>query len=281
MNTLIKKSKSAKGTILVVGSSAEFLLTKDGKKEHVGYYLNELVVPIQAALDDGYEMVLATPKGDKPVVDWQSKSAAHFGGSEEALAKALNFVDTYPAMQKPYSLRSVIDAGLEDYAAVYLAGGHPPMVDLMQDPELGEILRYFHTAGKVTALLCHGPIAIAAAIPKSKEFRAAMVNGDMEAAKKAAEGWQYKGYNMTIFSNDEEHFAEENYMGGSKVPFYVAEALKTAGGIVKIVDGGIFKPHVVEDRELITGQNPPSDQLMAETLVKALNRQYETYKIVL
>ncbi|MNG24766.1 hypothetical protein D3C84_1095280 [compost metagenome] len=86
---------------------------------------------------------------------------------------------------------------------------------------------------------------------------------------------------MTIFSNDEEHFAEENYMGGSKVPFYVAEALKTAGGIVKIVDGGIFKPHVVEDRELITGQNPPSDQLMAETLVKALNRQYETYKIVL
>jgi putative intracellular protease/amidase len=278
MNNLDEKSKNAKGTILVVGSSAEFLITKDGKKEHIGYYINELTVPIQAAIDNGYEMVLATPKGDKPLVDWQSKSAAHFGGSEEALNKALDFVATYPAMQNPQSLRSVIDAGLENYAAVYLAGGHPPMVDLMQDPDLGEILRYFHTAGKVTALLCHGPIAIAAAIPKAKEFREAMVNGDMEAAKKAAEGWQYAGYNMTIFSNDEEHYAEENYMDGSKVPFYVFDALKTAGGIVKIVDGGIFKPHLVEDRELITGQNPPSDHLMAEALVKALDRQYETYK---
>lgn len=278
MNTLAEKSKNTTGTILVVGSSAEFLLTKDGKKEHVGYYLNELTIPIQEALDNGYEMVLATPNGGKPNVDWQSKSAAHFGGSEEALNEALDFVATYPAMQNPRSLRGVIEEGLEDYAAVYVPGGHPPMVDLMQDPDLGEILRYFHTAGKVTALLCHGPIAIAAAIPKAKEFRAAMVNGDIEAAKKAAEGWQYAGYNMTIFSNDEEHYAEENYMGGSKVPFYVSDALKTAGGIVKKVEGGIFKPHLVQDRELITGQNPPSDHLMADALVKALDRQYEAYR---
>jgi putative intracellular protease/amidase len=280
VNTGSSRGTGIKGTILVVGSSADTLITKDGKKEHVGYYLNELAIPVPAALNNGYEMVLATPKGDMPVVDWQSKSAAHFGGSEEALNKALDFVATYPAMQNPRSLRSVITEGLENYAAVFIPGGHPPMVDLMQDPDLGEILRYFHTAGKVTALLCHGPIAIAAAIPKAREFRAAMVNGDIEAAKKAAEGWQYAGYRMTIFSNDEEHYAEENYMGGSKVPFYVFEALKTAGGKVEIGDGGIFKPHLVEDRELITGQNPPSDHLMAEAFVKALDRQYEAQMLV-
>jgi putative intracellular protease/amidase len=281
INTGSSMRTGIKGTILVVGSNADFLITKDGKKEPVGYYLNELAIPVQAALENGYEMVLATPKGDKPNVDRQSKSVAHFGGSEEALNKALDFVATYPAMQKPRSLRSVIAEGLENYAAFFTPGGHPPMVDLMQDPDLGEILRYFHEAGKVTALLCHGPIAIAAAIPQAKAFRAAMVNGDIEAAKKAAEGWQYAGYRMTIFSNDEEHYAEENYMGGSKVPFYVLEALKTAGGKVEIADGGIFKPHLVEDRELITGQNPPSDHLMAEAFVKALDRQYEAQKLAL
>jgi putative intracellular protease/amidase len=98
------------------------------------------------------------------------------------------------------------------------------MVDLMQDPDLGEILRHAHSTAKTTALLCHGPIAITAAMPRAKEFRAALVAGKPEDAKRLAEGWQYAGYRMTIFSNDEEHYAEENYMRGGKVPFYVSDA---------------------------------------------------------
>ncbi len=47
--------------ILVITSSADTLTLKDGRKEPIGYYLNELVVPVRAALDAGYEMVLATP----------------------------------------------------------------------------------------------------------------------------------------------------------------------------------------------------------------------------
>jgi putative intracellular protease/amidase len=34
-----------------------------------------------------------------------------------------------------------------------------------------------------------------------------------------------------------------------------------------------FEPHVVVDRELITGQNPRSDHPIAATFVKALDRQ--------
>jgi putative intracellular protease/amidase len=40
------------------------------------------------------------------------------------------------------------------------------MIDMMQDPDLGEILRHVHSTAKPTALLCHGPVAIAAAMPK-------------------------------------------------------------------------------------------------------------------
>lgn len=263
---------STKPTILAIASNADSITLKDGRKEHAGYYLNELVIPIQAVLDAGYQMVLATPNGTKPIMDPQSARAGHFGDSEEALQKALDLIRTLPAMQHPRSFRSVIEEGLEKYIGFYVPGGHPPMVDLMQDQDLGEIFRHAHSTGKTTALLCHGPIAIAAAMPKAKEFRAALVADKPEEAKRLASGWQYAGYRMTIFSNDEERYAEENYMGGGKIPFYVNDALKIAGGNVSISEKGIFKPFVIEDRELITGQNPPSDHEMAKRFVEALDR---------
>jgi putative intracellular protease/amidase len=265
-----------KPTILVITSNANSFTLKDGRQEHVGYYLNELVIPVQAALDAGYEMVLGTPNGSKPVMDPQSAVTAHFGGSEAGLRTALDFVDTYPAMQNPRSFRSLIEEGLDNYVGFYAPGGHPPMVDLMQDPDLGEILRHAHSAAKPTAFLCHGPIAIAAAMPRAKAFRAALVAGKPEEAKRLAAGWQYAGYRMTVFSNDEEHYAEEHYMAGGKVPFYSNDALKIAGGDVHISDKGIFQPFLIEDRELITGQNPPSDHEMAARFVEALDRATST-----
>lgn len=261
---------SIKGKVLIVGSSADTFELADGRKEPAGYYLNELAVPARTVAAVGYEIVLATPNGKQPVVDQHSVAASHFGGSEEALQKALDFVATSSGMQKPRSIRSVIDEGLEAYVGVFLPGGHPPMIDLMQDPDLGEALRYFHSKSKPTALLCHGPIAMIAAMPKAREFRRAMVDGNLEAAKAAAEGWQYAGYRMTIFSNDEENWVEENIMHGSKVPFYVADALKIAGG--RVETKSVFQTNVVQDRELITGQNPPSDHAIADLFLPALDR---------
>jgi putative intracellular protease/amidase len=261
-----------KGTILVIASSATTLTLRSGKEEPIGYYLNELAIPVKAALDDGYEMVLATPKGDRPTMDPMSVVPAHFGNSEEALLRALEFANTYPALQNPRSFRSVIDGGLDRYVGLFAPGGHPPMVDLMQDLELGEILRHMHSTSKTTALLCHGPVAIAAAMPNAREFRAALVAGRTDEAKALAVGWQYAGYRMTVFSNDEERYAEQNYLGGGEVPFYPNDALRIAGGNISISPKGIFQPFVLEDRELITGQNPPSDHEIASRFVKALNR---------
>jgi putative intracellular protease/amidase len=263
---------NSKGTILVIGSSADSLTLKDGRKEHAGYYLNEMVIPPQTALEAGYDMVLATPNGKIPVMDPQSAVAGYFGKSDDALRKALKFVESYPAMRSPLSMRSVINQGLDQYVAVYVPGGHPPMIDLMQDVDLGEILRHFHDESKPTVLLCHGPIALAAAVPDAKEFRAALARGDEEQARKLAVDWPYAGYRMTIFSNDEEHWVEDTYMEGRKMPFYVNDALRIAGGKVENSDQGIFKSYVVQDRELITGQNPTSDLALATLFLQALDR---------
>jgi putative intracellular protease/amidase len=177
-------------------------------------------------------------------------------------------------MNQVRTLRSVIDEGLDHYAAVFVPGGQAPVVDLMQDPEVGEILRYFHARRKPTALLCHGPIALVAAIPAARKFRSALVAGDTIEAAELAKGWPYAGYKMTIFSNSEEKVIEDQILH-AKMYFHVVDALETAGG--EVVVGAVdFDPHVIEDRELITGQNPRSDHLVGAKLVQALDRALVT-----
>lgn len=148
------------------------------------------------------------------------------------------------------------------------------MIDLMQDPDLGEVVPHFHAEGKSTAFLCHGPVALTASMPKAKQFRQALVDGDVDAAKAAASGWQYDGYRMTVFSDDEEKWAEQNILDGDQVVFYPADALTAAGGIVETK--GVFASNVVQDRELITGQNPFSDAAFSDLLVRTLDRASTT-----
>jgi putative intracellular protease/amidase len=164
----------------------------------------------------------------------------------------------------------VIDDELDGYAGVFVPGGQAPVVDLMQDAGLGEILRHFHARAKPTAFLCHGPIASLAALPQAKEYRAALIAGDISKASELAKGWQYAGYKMTVFSASEEKPIEDQILHG-RLYFNMPDALRMAGGDVATnpVD---FSPHIIEDRELITGQNPRSDHPLAEKLIAALER---------
>jgi putative intracellular protease/amidase len=260
----------SKGKVLVIGSNATRIETQGGGWGVTGQYLNETVVPALAAIDAGYEVVLATPNGTQPVIDAASDSVDHFGGDEAAYQRAKTFFAEHPAMTQVRTLRSVIEEGLDNYAGVFVPGGQAPVVDLMQDADLGEILRHFHERSKPTALLCHGPIAVASAMPHAREFRAALIAGDAPKAAEWAKGWQYAGYNMTVFSNTEEKVVED-YILHAKLYFNMVDALHIAGG--KLTTTKVdFEPNVVEDRELITGQNPRSDHPLAKAFVAALDR---------
>jgi len=257
----------AKSKVLVIGSNATRIEVQGGGTGPTGNYLNETVVPVMALMEAGYDVVLATPNGTKPHIDEASDSAVHFGGDQVAYARAKAFWANDPAMNQVRTLRSVINEGLDGYIAVFVPGGQAPVVDLMQDPEAGEILRYFHQHSKLTALLCHGPIALVSALPHAREFRAALIAGDENKAKEWAQGWQYAGYNMTIFSASEEKWVENDILH-AKMYFNMPYALKTAGG--EVSTGPDFAPNVIVDRELITGQNPQSDHAIAAKLIEAL-----------
>ena len=260
----------SKGKILVVGSNATRIEIQGGGTGATGQYLNETVVPAMAVIAAGYEIVLATPNGTKPHIDEVSDSVQHFGGDEAAYQRAKTFYAEDPAMNRVRTMRSVIEEGLDGYAGVFVPGGQAPVVDLMQDADLGEILRHFHERAKPTALLCHGPVAVVSAMPHAREFRAALIAGSTEKAREWAKGWQYAGYRMTVFSATEERVVEDHILH-AKMYFNMPEALMAAGG--EVVTGSVdFEPNVVEDRELITGQNPRSDHPLAARFVAALDR---------
>jgi len=258
-----------KDKVLVVGSNATQIETKGGWGP-TGNYLNETVVPVMALVEAGYDVVLATPNGTKPHIDEVSDSAVHFGGDQVAYDRAKAFWTDDPAMNNVRTLGSVIEEGLDNYAAVFVPGGQAPVVDLMQDSHMGSILRHFHDHAKPTALLCHGPIALVSALQHAREFRAALIAGDDAKAKEWAKGWQYAGYNMTIFSASEEKWVENDILH-AKMYFNMPQALTAAGGDVTTTKVD-FEPHVIVDRELITGQNPRSDHAIAAKLVETLNR---------
>ena len=75
---------------------------------------------------------------------------------------------------------------------------------------------------------------------------------------------------MTIFSTAEEQQREPVEIGG-KVLFYPDFALETAGGDVSVV--APWQSYVLHDRELISGQNPFSDEALLKLLIPALSER--------
>ena len=126
------------------------------------------------------------------------------------------------------------------------------MVDLVTSPAMGFALEHFHRREKPTALLCHAPAVLLA------------VSRDQP--------WPYHGYRMTVVSNMEERMAEKLFLGGDVSFVYPAKALQQAGALVATT-AFIFKPHVIRDRELITGQNPYAGKEFGDLFVKSL-KQY-------
>jgi putative intracellular protease/amidase len=259
---------TAKGKVLVLVSSGHGLPLKDGKVyAGAGYYLNELTVPVRALMKEGYEITFSNPKGNTPQLDVNSAVAQFFGGDEARLQDYLKFRDSLTGLKNPTRIVDVIASGLDQYDAVFVPGGHGPMIDLLDDPDAGTVMRHFHQTSKPTAVLCHGPISLLSALPNSKEVAGALAAGDAAGARAKAQGWIYSGYKMTIFSTAEEQQREPLEIGG-KVLFYPDFALRTAGGDVSVV--APWQSYVLQDRELISGQNPFSDEALLKLLLPAL-----------
>src|SRR5262249_50848412 len=116
-----------------------------------------------------------------------------FGGDEAKLQDYLKFRDSLTGLKDPTRISDVIASGLDQYDAVFVPGGHGPMIDLLDDLDAGTVMRHFHNTSKPTAVLCHGPISLLSALPNSTEVVGALKAGDAAGAQTKAQGWIYSG----------------------------------------------------------------------------------------
>ncbi|MEV4996005.1 type 1 glutamine amidotransferase domain-containing protein [Streptomyces niveus] len=227
--------------VLFIVSGATYWVLKDGTRYATGYWAEEFANPYKAITDAGHEVVVATPGGVTPNVDMMSLRPAMAGGEKGALELEAIIRDA-EAMRRPLKLS---DVRLEDYDAVYLPGGHGPMSDLAFDADAGRLLTAQLASGRPLAIVCHAPAAMLAT----------RIHGESP----------FKGRKVTGFTNEEE----DGVGLSSRATWLLEDDLKEKVG-VEYSRGETWKPYMVEDGNLITGQNPASAEVLAERLLQIL-----------
>ncbi|MER6672276.1 type 1 glutamine amidotransferase domain-containing protein [Streptomyces sp. NPDC000983] len=227
--------------ILFVLTGADHWTLADGTRHPSGFWAEEAVAPYQRFKAEGHEIVVATPGGVVPTVDRGSLAAEANGGQENADAIAAGLA-AMTELEHPLRLE---DVDLDDYAAVFYPGGHGPMEDLAVDATSGRLLVDALDSGKPLAVVCHGPAALLAAT--------------REDGSNA-----FAGYRVAAFTD-----AEETQAGlADRAKWLLQSRLVEAG--VDVREGEPWAPHVVVDRNLVTGQNPASSAPLAAELLKKL-----------
>ncbi len=234
---------AAQKKILIVLSGATALPLKEGGTHPTGYFLSEVVEGVRVLRARGYDLVYATPNGGSAAKDAGSDSAQWFA-SETVYREAKALMARETAIERPESVARFSEAELSRFAGVYVPGGYAPMIDLPTSQALGKVLRHFHARKAPTALVCHGPIALLAA------------------------GESYRGYRATIVSRAEEREEESaGHLSGHQL-YYVEDALRQRG--LRVIVDKPWTSHVVQDREVVTGQNPMSAPALIAAFVAAL-----------
>jgi len=153
-----------------------------------------------------------------------------------------------PGFGHPVALSSLTDAELAGFDAVFAPGGHGPMVDLADNPDVGRLLLALHRKHAPIAALCHGPAML------------------LSAPERPGGQWLFDGYRLTSFTDEEEDQTETGLLG---MAWLLDVALKNAGAVFD--DGpAAWISHVVVDRNLITGQNPGTTEATADAVIKKL-----------
>jgi putative intracellular protease/amidase len=207
--------------------------------QKTGYWLEEFASPYYEFVENGYDVVIASPKGGKPPVDPKSLQPEN---QSEFTKRLENDPVVKQKLENTLILNEVSDG---EYDTLFLPGGHGPMWDLSQDKDLKRIVESFYNNKKIISAVCHGPAGL---------LQATDNNGNSILKDKR----------VTAFTNDEEHTVKLD----KTVPFLLEDKMKEMGGNFEKTEN--FKPFIVSDGQIITGQNPASSLLAARRVVEVL-----------
>ena len=230
----------SKKVLFIVTSNGE--LGRTGKP--TGFHWEELATPYYIFGEHGYGVDFASPKGGNPPYDPRSLK----DDEAELPPSVQTFLKDNRALGRLEASRPLEQAGVDEYAAVYLPGGHGTMWDLPQNQALQGLLREADRQGKIIGSVCHGPAGFV-------------------GAERAEGDPLVKGREVSCFTDEEERAVGLDDV----VPFLLESRLRELGADVK--KAGKFKPCVVADGNLVTGQNPASCGGVAEKMLELLGER--------
>lgn len=134
---------------------------------------------------------------------------------------------------------------VDDYAGIFYPGGFGLLTDLASNEDVAALSAKHYENGGVLSAVCHGPAGL---LPIK------LSNGEALLSQ----------VSVTGFTREEE----VDFGTIKKIPFLLEESLaRTANNYSKTQPWGEY---VVEDKRVITGQNPASAGAVGRALVKAL-----------
>jgi putative intracellular protease/amidase len=247
--------------LMMMTSSPHLTLTDGTRHRPSGVWGEEFAVPYERFKERGYDIDVTTVGGIVPTFDASSldpngaKWVRPKGTRIDDVAKCKEWSDVIaaaPEWKKPIAVEKITRHQVATYDGIFQVGGHGCMEDQAKSDEMSGVNLWAFELAKPVAAVCHGHCAM--------------------LRMRDAEGkWPYRGYRMTSFSHDEERMTQLY----GKIPFVLEEELRRLGGDYSQAPV-IWDSYVVEDRNLITGQNPYSSLLLAETFLRKLGESRAT-----
>lgn len=116
--------------ILMIGADERYLLTDNGSFFSTGNHPVETLLPMYHLDKAGFAFDVATVSGNPVKFEFWAMP------SEDETVKG--FFDKYhPQFKQPLRLSSVLAQGLEQYAAIFVPGGHDALIGLPDSRDLG------------------------------------------------------------------------------------------------------------------------------------------------
>lgn len=259
-----------------------------------GYWGEELVEPLELFDEKGYSTVFATPRGKKPAIIPVSMDPGFIDPAlgkpvvSEEVAEKIKRIEDSGRLDHPLDLESIMpgspylseenylrklenyylelskaESMLVSYDALLLVGGSGPIIDMVNNQRLHNIVLYFHKKDKLIAAECYATaVLIFARDPRIK--------------KCILKGKRVTGHPTEFDYKD--HYGFVGLPPIHEVPYSLEYMLRDAIGPEGEFVGNVGCPaSVVLDYPILTSRSTASSRLCGEVMIKCLEKKIKSY----
>jgi len=262
-----------------------------------GYWGEELVGPLETFDAAGYQVDFATPTGKRPVALTPSMDATFVDPplgrtvvSQEMAEKVKQLDDPInPRLNNPKNLKEflperpywsspkfiremeayytaleAVQKDLAEYDSMLIVGGSGPIVDLVNNQRVHDLILSFYRVGKPIAAECYGVPCLAFA-------------RDIGDRKSIIWGKHVTGHCLEYDYKDGTGFMHTDFNMGPP-PYPLEYILRDATGPDGQYHGNVGHPiSVIVDYPFITGRSTPDSYATGQRLVEVLEKGLKRY----